>query len=152
MDRTKLEKLANELSTEVQDQYEKHGLEKWNMDHWFSIQRDPRHSLHSLVDSPEPDAIKRQQIGLRESGCGTAACAGGWATAFFDELIINDCGHIEYDGHENRSALCAFFGITTAEADDLFMTENYPDDGWDCIEPIDVAEKIRYLMSLDPND
>jgi len=147
----KLDKLANELATTVQDQYLDHGLSKWNMAHWFSTQRSKATApCYGVDDSPTPEAIERRHM---SAGCGTAACAGGWATAFFDELYIDGNGHIAYDGVTNRSALCRFFGLTTREADDLFFLDNYPEEGRDCVEPIDVAEKIRDMLeSYDTDD
>jgi len=158
----KMDKLANELATTVQDQYLDHGLSKWNMAHWFSTH--DRYALNELVyesltetwessigidDNPTPEAIERRHMSV---DCGTAACAGGWATAFFDELFINTSGMIEYDGVEGRSALCRFFGLTTQEADDLFLMESYPGEHVQ-IEPIDVAEKIRDMLeSYDTDD
>ena len=84
--------------------------------------------------------------------CGTAACAGGWATAFFADLIINDNGMIEYEGRHNMNALALFFDLSADEADVLFLPDNYdwrPGDPDDVLQPKDVSERILGMLGAD---
>lgn len=144
MNHVKLKTLADELATTVQATYEKRGCQKWNMAHFFSTPGwNSRHVTGR--DRPTDDTIERQHMSVT---CGTAACAGGWATAFFADLIINDNGMIEYEGRHNMNALALFFDLDSDEADALFLPEGYESYAAE-IEPKDVAEMITSMLGAD---
>jgi hypothetical protein len=110
----RLNVLANFLAYEVKKR--KFHLDKWvdRTDHNFET---PREVIKSL----------------QKKGCGTTACAVGWAATIpeFRELGLNlrfadwgiDVTYKDFDG--GSTAAMAFFKLSIEEVDELFMPSAY---------------------------
>lgn len=84
--------------------------------------------------------------------CTSAACALGW---FASDRTFRRAGlrwyetangdGIDYNNHKDQYAGAAFFGLTSREADNLFLPDRYMETT-DDITPRHVAERIRKLI------
>lgn len=78
-------------------------------------------------------------------GCGTTACAGGWACTIpsFKRAGLYISGRRpNYKGGLGFEALEDFFGITSRQSRAIFLDSGYPYH----VHPIDVARKIKRLV------
>lgn len=110
----------------------------------------PRLRARTAV-SHAPCYFNMASWGRHDDYCGTSACAIGWATYFrlFDDvgfkaeiLTLNSIAPY-YDGLSSWDAVHAFFGLTDAEAANLFVpAAMYPDE---------VADRIRDLLADQPS-
>ena len=89
-----------------------------------------------------------------DRGCGTAACALGWATtikALRDEGLVRDyLGLPAYGGFSQYQAAEEFFDITRKSARKLFGFAGYGVDGFGNYRdpaPAEVAARVRLLIA-----
>jgi len=90
--------------------------------------------------------------GKRIGGCGTTACAVGWATTHpgFKKAGLRlkkrerHTAVPEYKGHVSWAAVTAFFGVDLRQAGLLFMSAQYPRGCY--TTPAEVAKRIREFV------
>lgn len=123
---------------------------------------DPdRFSMHAWFDTSESD---KDGLANEVGGCGTTACACGWATTVPEfraaglglgippyALPLDGVGRVSIVyrtptvTHYDRTAVQRFFGIEFYDAEYLFDPSSYPD--YESVAPADVAERIEDLVA-----
>jgi hypothetical protein len=104
-------------------------------------------SIYSWVHNPGE--------GEKPGGCGTVACAAGWACTLPDFNAVGfDFPVFGYKPtyrtpsklYSGDEALCKFFGLTLEQSGDIFYPGAYVRPDFGRIEPRHVAARIRGLL------
>jgi len=100
--------------------------QRFNMDSWVSVD-----GTRALKSKEMIRMIKDQSCGTTACACGHAAMIPEFKAAGLSFNIDNydDNGNIFYHNLEGIDAAAAFFSLTVAEVDYLFMPSSYS-DGW----------------------
>jgi len=112
-----------------------------------------------VLDTPCPEKLPKNFIEIK---CTTVCCALGWAaldkkfnraglTVRSDTHLHRCYGNVYFKEYEETEAGQKFFGITSTEADKLFLEESYKKDS-DDIKPRHVITKIQKLIKKYEND
>lgn len=105
-------------------------------------------ALADLLDTVKDEQFDLGEWVAMEPGCGTVACACGWAglsPAFIKQgFFLTDHGIPAFEGNRGVSAVTAFFGVGPRQFTYLFTRLEYPEGQWG---PKDVAARIRQVLA-----
>jgi hypothetical protein len=104
----------------------------------------------------EIDGGTLQDGAIKTVGCGTTACAVGWAASIPSfrrdgfHLVRNIFGGATpyFKGQGSHFAPIDFFGLSLSESHSLFMPDSYPTR--DHKNPLAVAKRIERLLAGKP--